>query len=194
MGRDWTWNVCLLGSNDTNGALHTTQLTLLGNGGPVSHAFLQQYDETREIRKHYSLLALHRQQLWQTMENTRHIWNCKYGIFKILQPFRTSGNWWSYHSFQGKSSFQNNTFQRSTNVSALKYKNYVNALCTHVTWMCTWGRKNSVRHKTWQLHMLQWKSLQESWGTRSQVVCGQFLFLPWLIWRPDKEKNKLLRD
>jgi hypothetical protein len=49
--RDWTWNACLLGNNDTNKALHMTPRDrLLGNDGPV----LQQHDETRQIPTHYT--------------------------------------------------------------------------------------------------------------------------------------------
>lgn len=68
-----------------------------------------------QVFTHPSMSTFHGQQgwswqkgrkLWQNVGNTRHVRNSKQDIFKISQPFRKYGYWWSYSFVQRNDTFQ----------------------------------------------------------------------------------------
>jgi len=109
------WNVCVSGIENTDGTWCRRETDrLLGNSGSVIHTFYGTMMKWN-IPSYPLLLAFYWQQewtwndgreFWQTMEDTRLIWNSKWHIFQILRPFKKSTYWQSFCFLQRKGDFQ----------------------------------------------------------------------------------------
>lgn len=99
---NWSRNFCISGKNNTSVTLHMSSTErLLDSNGAVSPAFLQKYDETRQIGTHPLIRTFHRQQelnwqdrrkLWQTRKYATYL-KFYEDIIKILHE----ANVWGHH-------------------------------------------------------------------------------------------------
>jgi hypothetical protein len=116
---------------------HTVQGRLEDYWTKMEPLCYQFYGQTMVRARYYHILRfLHFTEWswhggWQTIENTRLIWNSKDKLLKILQPFRTFGCRRSHCEIQGKGTFQTVHPEKTKNVSASKCSNFATPMDIH---------------------------------------------------------------
>jgi hypothetical protein len=90
--------------------------------------------------------------------------------------------------------FSNGTYQRNGNILASKFSNFVTRMDIRITWKYTWGGMDNTQHSTWQQLTCDRDRTDEEHRTWAQIILGQFIFFPWMIWWLGKETDLLLWD
>ena len=125
--------------------------------------------------------------------STSPVWNSKWHIFKILRPFRKSGYWRSYCSLQSEGDFHTVHTKKSKRFDIKIFK-----LCDSTGY--TYDMKLSVPGEGQTAHSKARdsnpcdsdrtdKGDRRTWP---QIIPGQFIFFPWIIWWFGEETDLLL--
>ena len=122
---------------------------------------------------------------------TRPIWNSKYHIFQILQPFQKSGYWWSYCFLQREGDFHT---VHNKEMEVFQHKN-LQTLWTD--WINVWheiipGKGQTAQSTALDSNSCDSDSTDEADRTWPQIIHGQFLFFTWIIWWLGEETDLLL--
>ena len=111
---------------------------------------------------------------------TRPIWNSKYHIFQILQPFQKSGYWWSYCFLQREGDFHT---VHNEEMEVFQHKN-LQTLWTD--WINVWheiipGEGQTAQSTALDSNSCDSDSTDEADRTWPQIIHGQFLSSPELF-------------
>ena len=155
------------------------------------------------IFTHPSVPTIHRwlecnwqygRKFWQTVENTKSTGNSIQHIFKSLQHFQRSGSRKVCFSLQRKGSFQTMYCQE------MQMFQHENIQTVQLHWLHLQHQSVLEEGQTMPSPTADSSTCHSditacsSKGKSSQTAYEEFLLFPSPIWRPDKEKDLLLKD